>query len=225
MSQKQLPPGMCPKCLKRQALCICATTKPFNHSIEVLILQHPQEKNEDLSTARLVEAGLTHAKVKVGFSWPNFEKALGKKAEPKQWLVFFLGSKTPPEWFNRKEPILYLTKAAKNSKSGSSAILELPPTQKPKGILLLDGTWSQSKTLWWRNPWLLKLQRAVLIPKKRSRYGELRKEPRRECLSTLETAATALSVLEKNPQIETHLLQIFDQLLLRKKELSNSPPL
>jgi DTW domain-containing protein YfiP len=217
MSQKRKAPGLCEKCYKRQALCICASTRKIENLIEVLILQHPQEKNEDLSTARLIETGLTNAKVKVGFSWPNFEKALGKKADPKQWLVFFLGSKTPPEWFARKEPIAYLTRGG--------GILEFSPTTRPKGILLLDGTWSQSKTIWWRNPWLLKLQRTVLLPKAKSRYGVLRKEPRRECLSTLETAAMALSHLEKNPQIETHLLQIFDHLLAKKKELSISPTL
>ena len=32
-----------------------------------------------------------------------------------------------------------------------------------KGIIVLDGTWSQAKALWWRNPWLLKLRRAILI--------------------------------------------------------------
>ena len=44
--------------------------------------------------------------------------------------------------------------------------------------MLLDGTWSQAKALWWRNAWMLKCQRVILGPKRPSRYGKLRKEPR-----------------------------------------------
>ena len=31
-----------------------------------------------------------------------------------------------------------------------------------EGIVLLDGTWSQAKALWWRNAWMLKCQRVIL---------------------------------------------------------------
>jgi len=46
------------------------------------------------------------------------------------------------------------------------------------GIVVLDGSWSQAKTLWWRNPWVLKARRIVLAPGRPSRYGALRREPR-----------------------------------------------
>ncbi len=58
-----------------------------------------------------------------------------------------------------------------------------------EGIVLLDGTWSQAKALWWRNAWMLKCQRVILGPKRPSRYGKLRKEPRGDGLSTIEAAA------------------------------------
>jgi len=49
-----------------------------------------------------------------------------------------------------------------------------------EGIVLLDGTWSQAKALWWRNAWMLKCQRVILGPAHPSRYGKLRREPRRD---------------------------------------------
>jgi DTW domain-containing protein YfiP len=59
----------------------------------------------------------------------------------------------------------------------------LLPNQKEvladlEGLVVLDGTWSQAKALWWRNAWLLKLRRAVLVPKhwQKSLYKELRRE-------------------------------------------------
>ena len=39
-----------------------------------------------------------------------------------------------------------------------------PILQRLDGIVLLDGSWKEAKTLWWRNPWLLKLHRIVLDP-------------------------------------------------------------
>ena len=61
-----------------------------------------------------------------------------------------------------------------------------------EGIVLLDGTWSQAKALWWRNAWMLKCQRVILGPAQPSRYGKLRKEPRGDGLSTIEAAAMLL---------------------------------
>src|SRR5438034_1387422 len=70
-----------------------------------------------------------------------------------------------------------------------------------EGIVLLDGTWSQAKALWWRNAWMLKCQRIILGPKAPSRYGQLRKEPRRDGLSTIEAAGMLLATIEKRPDI------------------------
>ena len=81
------------------------------------------------------------------------------------------------------------------------------------GIVLLDGSWSQAKTLWWRNPWVLKARRVVLAPARPSRYGALRREPRREGLSTLEAAGLLLARLEGRPEIEAALLASFERLL------------
>jgi DTW domain-containing protein YfiP len=82
-----------------------------------------------------------------------------------------------------------------------------------KGVILLDGTWSQAKTLWWRNAWLLKCPRLILSPKSNSLYGELRKEPRKECLSTIETVADTLEALGESESQSLHLKFLFAELL------------
>jgi hypothetical protein len=81
------------------------------------------------------------------------------------------------------------------------------------GVVLLDGSWSEAKTLWWRNPWLLKLRRIVLNPQQRSRFRRVRREPRREALSTLEAAALLLKHLDGEPEIEAALLGALDRLI------------
>ena len=91
-----------------------------------------------------------------------------------------------------------------------------------QGVIVLDGTWSQAKTLWWRNAWLLKSKRVVLAPSHPSLYGKLRREPRREGLSTLEAAAMLLAKLEKRPDIAVKLTATFTKLLELYRE--NPPP-
>ncbi|MGA9598801.1 MAG: DTW domain-containing protein, partial [Methylocystis sp.] len=84
-----------------------------------------------------------------------------------------------------------------------------------KGIVIFDGTWAQAKTLWWRNAWVLKAKRLVLNPRRASLYGALRREPRREGLSTIEAAALTLSRVEQRPEIETALRASFALMLAR----------
>jgi len=93
-----------------------------------------------------------------------------------------------------------------------------------EGIVLLDGTWSQAKALWWRNPWMLKCQRVILGPSRASAYGQLRREPRRDGLSTIEAAAMLLAGLEKRPEIAAALNASFERMLARYREVQGAMP-
>src|SRR5579863_9070475 len=70
---------------------------PFDNRIGVLILQHPQEQDKSLGTAGLLVASLSHARLRVGLSWPNLAAALGRTADPHRWAVLYLGSARPAE--------------------------------------------------------------------------------------------------------------------------------
>ena len=104
------------------------------------------------------------------------------------------------------------------NKSGSAVDRQDSALREIQGIILLDGTWSQAKALWWRNAWMLKCKRVVLAPKRPSRYGKLRREPRSDGLSTIEAAAMLLSRLESKPDIEDALNASFERLLTRYRE-------
>ena len=93
-----------------------------------------------------------------------------------------------------------------------------------EGVVLLDGTWSQAKALWWRNPWMLKCQRVILNPAQPSRYGRLRREPRRDGLSTIEAAAMMLASLERRSEIAETLHASFDRMLTRYREVQAELP-
>src|SRR5207253_6365485 len=88
-----------------------------------------------------------------------------------------------------------------------------------EGVVLLDGTWSHAKALWWRNAWMLKCQRVILGPAQPSRYGKLRREPRRDGLSTIEAAALMLGALEKRPDIPATLNASLERMSARYREV------
>src|SRR5579864_8347221 len=83
----------CPRCLKPQPLCVCDGVVPIKNRLSLLILQHPQEQDRALGTARLAALHFDGAVVKIGLSWPSLAKALGRPvADPARWAVLYLGS-------------------------------------------------------------------------------------------------------------------------------------
>jgi DTW domain-containing protein YfiP len=198
----------CAQCGKSAALCVCDGIVPVENRVALLILQHPQEQDKELGTARLAARHCRNAVLRIGLSWPSLAAALGRPADPRRWAVLYLGSARAAELAPEREVVLLDGKGAPLVDQ-DAALAEL------EGIVLLDGTWSQAKALWWRNPWVLKARRAVLGPRRPSRYGKLRREPRRDGLSTIEAAALLLSRIEARPEIETTLGETFERLLAR----------
>lgn len=182
----------------------------------VLILQHPQEKREPLATAPAILATLRNIKLVAGLSWPNLARPLGRDADPRRWAVLYLGSTQPMAHADRRE-ILLLGRDGQPVAEPDAVLKQLD------GIVLLDGTWSQAKTLWWRNPWLLKLHRLVLNPPRPARLGRLRREPRREALSTLESAALVLRHLERGPEAADALLAALEHMMAAARPDARQP--
>jgi DTW domain-containing protein len=207
----------CPRCQKPAALCVCADMTPIENRVSVLILQHPQEQDRALGTARLTALHFRDAVMKVGLSWPSLSKILGRPVDPHRWAIIYLGSARAAELLPGREVVAVDRKGEPEPHQG--VIL-----RDIEGVVLLDGNWSQAKALWWRNPWMLKCRRIVLAPQRPSRYGALRREPRRDSLSTIEAAGMLVARLEGRPEIEAALLATFDQLLARYRALHRERP-
>jgi DTW domain-containing protein YfiP len=110
------------------------------------------------------------------------------------------------------------------NKNGNAVDHQGPALRDIEGVILLDGTWSQAKALWWRNAWMLKCQRVILGPAKPSLYGKLRREPRKDGLSTIEAAGMLLASLERKPDIEATLNEAFERMLAKYREAQTVMP-
>ena len=207
----------CPRCGKPAALCVCADIVPEDNAIELLILQHPQEQDRMLGTARLTALHFKRATMKIGLSWPSLSKILGRTVDPQRWAILYLGSLNARELTSGTDVVAVSRKG------------EVEPNQRAilrsiEGVILLDGSWSQAKALWWRNPWMLKCRRVILGPRRPSRYGRLRREPRPDGLSTIEAAAMLVGHLEQRPELEARLIASFERLLDRYRGLQKTTP-
>jgi DTW domain-containing protein len=202
----------CPRCTKPLAICICDRVEPVPTQLRVVMLQHPQEDDEVLGTAKLVELTLPNAQTRSGLSWGSLDHALGTKDTDKdRWAVLAaakLQVEIPEE--ARGQPVLVIDRKGR---------LRDLPRHGLDGIIVLDGTWSQAKTLWWRNAWLLRLPRIVLTPREPSMYGRLRKEPRRDYVSTLEAIADVLPALGEPESARDNLRRLLRTLLQRARDL------
>jgi hypothetical protein len=181
-------------------VCVCDRIVSYSTERRVLILQHPQERDALLGSAQILAASLPKAKVVIGLSWRNLSHALGEdRVETNRWAVLFPDRDSPGD---------------RVATRGGDPI----DPRALEGIVVLDGTWSKAKTLWWRNPWLNKLNRITLRPAQPSIYGRLRSEPRPGLVSTLESVAAALTLCGEPPEIELALARVFRTLVQRVRD-------
>jgi len=208
----------CPRCQKPMPLCVCDSITPIENRISLLILQHPQEQDRVLGTARLTVLHFKNAVLRIGLSWSSLSKALGRPvADPSRWAVLYLGSAKVSD-LDTDSDIVAINRKGEIEDNQRAILKDI------EGVVLLDGSWSQAKALWWRNAWMLKCQRIILGPKRPSRYGQLRREPRRDGLSTIEAAAMLLSSLEKRPDIAEMLHVSFERMLAKYRKAQSVLP-
>lgn len=195
-SEKVDKQDACGNCLRPRPQCICRAVAPLQCATRVLVLQHPQERHKLLNSAMLLHLALPNSVVRVGLSWRSFSHALGGDDAPHEWGVLQLkGVREPTRTIEIFSP--------KN--------LLLPRKSRFKGIIVIDGSWKQAKTIWWRNPWLLKLNRITLNPD----HPSLRAQAKQQGLATIEAVALAFDCLGENAAVGESLRKQFEELIIR----------
>ncbi|MCB0406057.1 MAG: DTW domain-containing protein [Bdellovibrionales bacterium] len=185
----------CAQCWKPTTLCLCEQLHPVASRLRVLVLQHPQEARNPRSTARLVSLVLPNTVHRVGLSWRSLAAALGELATPSEWGILYVGQAKEAERLAKDQAVHVLSKKKK--------------LKDLKGVVVLDGNWKQSKTLWWRNPWMQRLHRMILtLPEKKSRF--VARQPRKSCICTLEAVSEILKAYQDKPATYGELDRSFD---------------
>lgn len=173
----------CPVCDRPQRACYCRFVQPVATRTRVLILQHPRESRVAINTARIARLCLPSAEIHVGIAWDSGSEVAKTLEDP-----------------SRKPILLYPGPGARD-------IRELA-TDRPVTLVVVDGTWSQSRAVMRNSPLLAGLPRFAFVPDRGSEY-RIRREPRPDYVSTIEALVHVLGVLEGRDELPDRLMRPF----------------
>jgi tRNA-uridine aminocarboxypropyltransferase len=177
---------VCYRCCKPQVTCVCARVPRVDNRTSVLVLQHPRERLHPIGTARFAQLGLCNTRIEVAWN-------AGRREEQ------------APAWLPEGTALLYPTPGARDLRA-------LPVHERPRHLLVLDGTWHTARTLYRDKAWLAQLPHVRFTPLSPSNY-RIRREPTRDHVSTIEAIVEALRVLEPETQGLDQLLAAFDAMI------------
>ncbi|MGO8998611.1 MAG: tRNA-uridine aminocarboxypropyltransferase [Polyangiaceae bacterium] len=167
------PRVVCPRCRRPASVCYCAHLSSIETETRVLLLQHPRERDVAIGTARMASLCLPNAELEIGVRWDDSTVLTRALSDP-----------------DRPAVLLY-------PGPGAIDVAEHPP-KGPVTLIVIDGTWSQAKTIVRDNPRLRALPRYTFHPPAPSEY-RIRKEPKDAYVSTLEALVFVLGALERDP--------------------------
>lgn len=179
--------AVCVDCLRPTSVCCCSLLPRLESRVRLVVVQHPREHRKPIGTAWMAVRAVRDAHL--------FVTATVDEAGP---LARLLSDPARPA------VLLWPGDGARD--------LEVDPPDLPATLVVVDGTWSTAKKLLERNPLLRRLPRVRLRPARLSRY-RIRKEPRTECLSTVEAVSQALGYLERAPGKFEPMLAAFERMV------------
>ncbi|KAL8226481.1 hypothetical protein R6Q57_016313 [Mikania cordata] len=93
---------------------------------------------------------------------------------------------------------------------------------KVKNLIVLDGSWAKATRMYKENPWLILLPHLKLDVGKLSLYGEVRRQPKAGCLSTIESIVYALKAVgEDDHEGLDCLLDVFESMVEDQRRCMN----
>ncbi|KAK8379311.1 hypothetical protein O3P69_019297 [Scylla paramamosain] len=181
---------LCSRCRRPRGVCWCEGLGGAMVTIKshILVLQHPHEEKRCLRTAPILTACLdpSHYKLMRGkrfphSRYPELQPILSSPAT----ILMYPG-----------EEAVGVERLPKVGEGG----------QGPYNIVILDGTWQQAKGIYFNCPGLHSLPQVCLSGRYTSEYI-IRTQPTQDALSTVETAALTLAILEENWALYDQLVE------------------
>jgi DTW domain-containing protein YfiP len=191
------PRPQCWTCFKPRVACLCAAIAPVANRTGVTILQHPRERFHAVGTARIARLGLE--RVHVETCWPWSDLAALRAGLP------------------ARSALLYPSAAARELEA-------LPAAERPRHLIVLDGTWFLAKKLYDGQGWLHALPHLLLTPARPSGYGAVRREPRAGYVATIEAIVATLQHLEPDTVGFDGLLSVFERMVERQARFAPLRP-
>ena len=193
-----MPRARCNLCRNSVASCICKWISPIFNQTTIVILQHPDEVKKPLGTAKIVSLCLQNAKIKVGVDFSTDTDFHRLVNSPSHSLAILYPTELARDLHDWKDELL-----------GSEA--KNPLLKPQKTLIILDGTWRNTREIMNVNPALKNINTVKLTPTTQSSY-RIRKAPFANSLSTVEAVSQALNILE--PEISVDVMNLCFQKMI-----------
>ena len=184
---------VCRRCRRPSVVCYCAHLPRLPTRTRVLVLQHPRERRVGIGTARMAHLALPNSILRVGIHFASDPVVTATLAGSAPSYLLFPGP------------------AARDIRTLA--------IDEPITLVVVDGTWSQARTLVRVNPALAALPRIAFVPRRPSDY-RIRREPADFCVSTIEALTEVLNVLEPDGVPFDPLLDPFRAMVDRQERFA-----
>lgn len=183
MGKRQL----CTHCNRSKKTCLCKHVEIVSTPVKIIILQHPNESSHALNTANLAALCIPEIEIWVSDNFSTYE--------PLTELL-----KTGPY-------LLFPTETAENLDDIKENVILSKRT-----FLVLDGTWRKCRRIYYSTAGLQKLRCVQFLNPPTSNY-RIRKTPGESALSTIESIAELLGILESDREKFKPLHHIFQKMV------------
>jgi hypothetical protein len=120
-SDAQVGRPTCYRCHRPSAHCYCALVPRVDNRTRIIILQHPRERFHPIGTARIASFGLMRVELLVDHAC-TLQHGRAELELPEESVLLYPG----PE---------------------SRDIASLTPEERPKNVVVIDGTWHHARTM------------------------------------------------------------------------------
>ncbi len=188
----------CPRCQKKEEFCLCKYTTEIDSGVKFVLLMHPKEvKKNRTGTGWITRISLKGCEIFEGLDFSQNERLSSLLNDTQYFPVLLYPG----------EDAWNVTKQGFSQQVGGRTIL----------AIIIDATWFCSRKIIQHNEWLLALPKLSFAGSYRSIFT-FKKEPRPECISTIETCYYLIKELQtvglanKNADPEP-LMNVFKQMI------------
>ncbi|MEZ4743491.1 MAG: tRNA-uridine aminocarboxypropyltransferase [Bdellovibrionota bacterium] len=183
----------CSDCHMLQPLCLCQEFVKIANKAKLVLLIHRSELHKTSNSGRLACSSLKNQEMHI----------VGDEVKPVNWQDLYLS--------DYENLLLFPSEEARVLSDEYVETL-----QKPVRLIVLDGNWGQATRMHRRIKKANIAFKHVTLPRGNPSEYRLRTAPERpQGLSTLEAIARALSILDGDKNIMSHLMQIFRIMVTR----------
>jgi DTW domain-containing protein YfiP len=184
----------CTRCNSPLNRCLCHTISAIDNHWPVHILQHSNESNHPLGTAKIAQLSLRQCEINISKETVDHERHIKALLSAKPILIFPTANSSPIESIN---------------------------TNSTRPLIFLDATWRKAKRMYLESELLQSLPTAHLQATSLPAY-KIRKSPNSKALSTIEAIAETLSALDDDTKKYQPLLASMNWMVARQIELMGS---